>query len=102
MGQRPARYFRVRGPLERSDLPGLYARVCGLLGEHTGETVVCDAEGVRPDAVAVEALARLRLGATHHGCDVELRTDSLELVELIAFMGLTDAIRPVLRVEVER
>jgi ABC-type transporter Mla MlaB component len=100
MTQRPAAYFRVRGPLERSDLAGLYARVCALLGEHTGERVVCDAEEVVPDAVAVEALARLRLGAKHHGCDVELRTGSYELIELIAFIGLTDAIRPVLRVEV--
>jgi ABC-type transporter Mla MlaB component len=80
----------IAGPIERADLPGLYARVCRLLSTNAGKVIVCDVNGVRSDAVAVEALARLRLGAKRHGCRVRLRGASGELLELLAFMGLAN------------
>jgi ABC-type transporter Mla MlaB component len=82
--------FRVEGPISREDLPGLCDRICSLLGEHRPERAVCDCSTVPADAVTVEALSRLQLGARHHGCRVELANASPELVELVEFMGLTE------------
>ena len=82
----------IRGPLERSDLPGLYLRVCAALEANAGSVISCDVSGCTADAVAVEALARFQLGARRHGCIVRLRNASRELVELVAFMGLRDVL----------
>ena len=84
--------FAVRGPIARGELPGLCKRVCGLLEENAGGVVLCDAAGVEPDAVAVDALARLQVAARRHGCEVRLRNASAELLELVAFMGLEDVL----------
>ncbi len=91
----------IRGPLRRADLPSLYARVCQALGTRAGGVLVCDVAEVASDAVAVEALCRLQLGARHHRCQVRLRNASPALLEIVAFMGLDDVIAPEL-VEVER
>jgi len=82
----------IRGPLQRSDLPGLYARVCALFTANKGATLVCDVIEVAVDAVAVEALARLQLGARRHGCTVQLLSAPSELIDLVSFMGLQDVI----------
>ncbi|MDQ3669707.1 MAG: STAS domain-containing protein [Actinomycetota bacterium] len=84
--------FAVRGPITLEDLPGLCERVCALLEQNGPGVVVCDVAGVDPDAVTVDALARLQLGAQRHGCRVRLRHASYELLELVAFMGLTDVL----------
>jgi ABC-type transporter Mla MlaB component len=83
---------RIRGPLQRSDLPGLYARVCALLTANQGAAFVCDVSEVAIDAVAVEALARLQLGARRSGCTVRLVSAPRELIDLVSFMGLQDVI----------
>ena len=85
-------YARIRGPLERRDLPGLYARICGLLAAARGGTLVCDVREAPVDAVAVEALARLRLGARRHGCRVLIANAPQELGELVAFFGLEEVL----------
>jgi hypothetical protein len=48
--------------------------------------------GVEPDAVTVDALARLQLAAQRHGCQVRLRHASDELLQLVAFMGLAEVL----------
>jgi ABC-type transporter Mla MlaB component len=83
---------RIRGPLQRNDLPGLYARVCSLFTANPGATLVCDVTEVAIDAVAVEALARLQLGARRHGCTVRLLSAPRELIDLASFMGLGDVV----------
>ena len=82
----------IRGPLQRTDLPGLYTRVCALFTANPGATLACDVTEVAVDAVAVEALARLQLGARRHGCTVRLLSAPRELIELAAFMGLEDVV----------
>jgi ABC-type transporter Mla MlaB component len=82
--------FRVTGPIERSDLPGLCERVCALLQVNRGVVVLCDVQGVEADAVTVDALARLQLAARRYGCRVRLRRASNDLLDLVAFMGLSD------------
>jgi ABC-type transporter Mla MlaB component len=87
----------VQGPITRSDLPGITARVCSLLEASTADIAVCDVRGVEPDAVTVDALARLQLAARRHRCRVILRNASAELLDLVAFMGLEDVLAPMPR-----
>jgi hypothetical protein len=84
--------FAVRGPIARSDLPGLCDRVCELFGRTDPDIALCEVSTVEPDAVTVDALARLQLAARRFGCCVRLRNASDELVELVEFMGLTDVL----------
>ena len=86
-------HFAVRGPIERADLAGLSQRVCALFAENTNCVVECDVDGVPSDAVTVEALARLQLVARRSGCRVTLRNASVELLQLVAVMGLADVVR---------
>ena len=84
--------FAIWGPIACGDMPGLCARVCALL-EHTGASVaLCDVAGVAADAVTVDALARLQLAARRHRCLIRVRGASVQLRELIAFMGLEDVL----------
>ena len=78
----------IRGPIARRDLPGLCGRVCAVLAR-SGDVVVCDISEVEPDAVTVDALARLQLAAGRRNCRVELRNASGRLLELVELMGLT-------------
>ena len=84
--------FAVRAPMAREDLPGLCERVCGLLEESRCGLARCDVGGVEPDAVTVDALARLQLAARRHGCRVQLRNASAALLELVDFMGLREVL----------
>jgi ABC-type transporter Mla MlaB component len=84
--------FAVKGPIARSDLPGLCELLCELLERSRAEVVLCDVRGVEPDAVTVDALARLQLAARRCGCQVRLRRASDDLLELVAFMGLRDVL----------
>jgi ABC-type transporter Mla MlaB component len=84
--------FAVRGPIARSDLQGLCDRVCTVLTKSEAEIAFCDVAGLEPDAVTVEALARLQLGARRAGCQVRLQHASDELLRLVAFMGLDDVL----------
>ena len=87
----------VQGPIDRSDLPGLARRICALLEASTADLAVCDVRGVEPDAVTVDALARLQLAARRYRCRVTLRNASAELLDLVAFMGLEDVLAPTRR-----
>jgi ABC-type transporter Mla MlaB component len=78
----------IRAPLRREHLPGLFARTCELLATHRPQIVCCDVAGIEPDAVSVDALARLQLAARRSGCRVEFQGASPELRSLIDFMGL--------------
>ena len=81
--------FAIWGPIRREDLPGLCARVCALLDRSAAQLALCDVRGIDPDAVTVDALARLQLGAKRRGCTVLLRNASDDLRGLVALMGLT-------------
>jgi ABC-type transporter Mla MlaB component len=84
--------FALRGPIERTDLPGLCEQVCALLELSGADVAVCDVRGVEPDAVTADALGRLQLAAGRRGCQVRLRSASTELLDLLAFMGLSDVL----------
>jgi ABC-type transporter Mla MlaB component len=84
--------FTIQGPIARADLPGLCERVCALLRQRRPDVAYCDVDGVEPDAVTVDALARLQLAARRSACQVRLRGASEELRALVAFMGLAEVL----------
>ena len=84
--------FAIWGPIARDDLPGLTDRVCGLLRGSGAAVALCDVTGVEPDAVTVDALARLQLAAGRLGCTVRLRNATPGLRDLVALMGLRDVL----------
>ena len=92
MARSPIVQAQIRGPLARRDLPGLYARVCALLAEAAGGVLLCDISEVAIDAVAVEALARLQLGARRHRARVRINNPPDELHELLELFGLAGVI----------
>ena len=84
--------FAVWGPIARDDLHGLCERVCALLAATRPAVAFCDVRGVEPDAVTVDALARLQLAARRSGCQVRLRGASEPLLALVSFTGLADVL----------
>ncbi len=82
----------VRGPVLPQDVDRLCDRGRALVagGEVDGD-LVCDVRALtHPDAVAVDALARLRLTAGRSRRRLVLLHASAELVDLLDLMGLTD------------
>ncbi len=84
--------FEVQGPIARSDLPGLSARICSLLSESGPAIALCDVASVDADAVTIDALARLALAARRHRCRIMLIHVSPALHELLEFLGLSDVL----------
>ena len=84
----------VRGPIARPDLPGLCDRLRDRIAQQNATHVVCDVSGVAADAIAVDALARLRLAACGCRCSLSVEGWSEELQDLIAFVGLRDVLLP--------
>jgi ABC-type transporter Mla MlaB component len=83
----------IGGPLARADVPGLCERVRALLEDSDADPLLCDVSAlVEPDAVTVDALARLQLTARRLGRRIRLRGASPELQELLSFLGLEDVL----------
>ena len=83
----------MSGRIERAEIPGLCERVQVLLTLQAVDRLVCDVGAiVEPDAVTVDALARLQLTARRLGREVRIRHASRELQELLALMGLSDVV----------
>lgn len=82
----------LRGPIARDDIPKLCERVRLLLESRPG-SVVCDVAALaNPDAVVIEALARLQLTARGLGFRLSLVHACSELESLIALLGLSDVL----------
>ena len=90
----PAVALVIRGPIARGDLPGLSDRACEVLCAPGPAFVQCDVTGVEPDAVTVDALARLELAAKRHGRGIVLVGASLPLMLLVRLMGLDEVLKP--------
>jgi hypothetical protein len=82
----------IRAPLRREDLPGLFERTCELLAEKAPEVLLVEVAELAPDAVAVDALARLALAGRRSGCSVLLRGASPQLLLLVELIGLAVAL----------
>jgi anti-anti-sigma regulatory factor len=53
----------------------------------------CDVGGLPADAMTISVLARLQLAARRHGYEIRLCNASRELVDLVAFVGLSEVLR---------
>lgn len=85
--------FCVEGPIARSDVPGIVARLGALLENTDAAIVECRLSGVHASAEALETLARLRLVVCRHGCLMTVSGAPAELRELVEFAGLQDLLR---------
>lgn len=85
----------IDGSIEPADIPALCDRLRELIERAGAGRVVCDVGDLaQPDAVAVDALARLQLTARRCGLDVLLSRPSPRLIELLTMMGLRDVLPP--------
>ena len=97
--QRPARdpseiVIIIGGRLDRADAVRLGTHARALLEHGGAELLVCDVGAlIKPDAVVIDALCRMRLAARRLGCQLALRDASSHLGELLALVGLTDVMR---------
>jgi len=83
----------VGGPIDRSDLPRLERRFRTIAAVSPDGAIACDvSQLVRPDAAAVDTLARLQVLARRHGRTIRLINSSPELRQLLVCMGLVDAL----------
>lgn len=80
------------GPIARAELPRLCAHVRAGLESTARASVECDVCAAAPDAVTVDAIARLVLLARRHGQPFRLHGVSEELLDLIELMGLRAAL----------
>jgi hypothetical protein len=69
-----------------------FAWLRGLTGTHM-HAFVLDLSGAPPTAATVDGLARMALALKRRGRALRLTHASPELLELIAFMGLAEALR---------
>ncbi|MGH2721757.1 MAG: hypothetical protein ACRDJO_09150 [Actinomycetota bacterium] len=84
----------VGGPIAPADIPGLCARVPLLLGPAGAGLVVCDVSGLAPDAVTIDALARVQLTVRQLGGEIRLRNACDDLRGMVDLMGLHEALPP--------
>jgi hypothetical protein len=85
----------IDGPIERADIPDLERRVRSCLGGPGDGVVDCDVGlNVNADAVIVDVLARVQLLSGRLGRRFRLRQASDELLDLLAFVGLSDMLPP--------
>jgi ABC-type transporter Mla MlaB component len=90
--QRNNIHVLIGGSIGPADVGPLWERVRAGL-EDTDVVVVCDVAGlVDPDAVTVDALARLQLAARRFGRRVQLHHACGELKALLGLMGLADVL----------
>ena len=83
----------IGGSISHPDLSGLCRRARSLLEGSDATLVICDVGGlVEPDAVAVDALARLQVTAFRCGCRVRFRHASARLRGLLHLVGLNDVL----------
>jgi anti-anti-sigma regulatory factor len=83
----------IDAQIARADIPALCERVRDLLERTDANRLVCDVGAILdPDAVTVDALARVQLTARRLGCQVRLEHASPQLRGLMAFMGLSGVV----------
>jgi ABC-type transporter Mla MlaB component len=79
----------IAGPIRRVDIPHLCSHARRLLESGGADRLICDVGAlVDPDAVTIDALARLQLTAHRVGGQIGLRNASRELRQLLDFAGL--------------
>ncbi len=90
-GSAGASLLVLRGPITREGLEALCNHARVLLEGSDVDLVVCDIGALTdPDAVTIDALARLQLTARRLGRRIRFRDACGEVHRLVGFMGLDD------------
>jgi len=80
-------------PLAPDHIPGICDRACRLLEDSDDGVLRCDVGAlVEPDAVDVDALARVQLTTTRKGGRLLLMHVPPRLKDLLVFLGLAEVI----------
>jgi ABC-type transporter Mla MlaB component len=83
----------IGGNIVPADIPAFCRRAYALLEDCDRHVVICDVGAVvNPDAVVVDALARLQLIAKRLGGRITLLHAGSELQQLLCLMGLADVL----------
>ncbi|MCI0633615.1 MAG: STAS domain-containing protein [Actinobacteria bacterium] len=81
------------GPIARDDIPALCKRVHAIVDSCDADPVHCDVGGLdEPDALTVDALARLQLTALRLGRRLGFEDACGELRDLVELLGLADVL----------
>jgi ABC-type transporter Mla MlaB component len=80
------------GPIAREEIPGLCERVGSMLEGSGRGPVDCDVGALEPDAVTVDAMARMLLTARRLGHRVRFKDAPPELWGLLRLMGLDEVL----------
>ena len=84
----------LRPPIARDEIRGLCERAAELLRGTAARTIVCDVGAIAvPDAVVVDALARLQLTAVRHGAEIRVRHAARDLSDLLELTGLCQILK---------
>lgn len=80
------------GHITDADVEALQGAIIEIRRGRGCTTIVCDVGSIAspPGIDTVHALARLQLAAMRVGCRIRLRAASLQLQQLLGFMGLAD------------
>jgi ABC-type transporter Mla MlaB component len=85
--------FTIGAVIARAEIPALSERARRLMEGVDADRLICDVGAItNPDAVTVDALARLQLTARRLGRHVRLEHASPQLRELLAFVGLSEVL----------
>jgi len=82
----------INGAICPEDVPNLCETIGALLRCDGAGVVLVDVGGVRGDASAVDALARIALAAQRLGVRMMIRNATPELEALVRFVGVAEAL----------
>ncbi|HEY7280365.1 MAG TPA: STAS domain-containing protein [Actinomycetota bacterium] len=83
----------IAGPIAPDGIVPLCDRVRSVLRTRPHARVICDVGAIDdPDAVTVEALARMQLTALQLGGEIVLRDPCADLARLLDLCGLADVV----------
>ncbi len=85
--------LQMPAALAPADIRRLCNHVAELVARASPDVLICDLGLVaRPDAVTVDALARLQLVVTQVGCQLRIEHACRRLEELLDLLGLKDCV----------
>ena len=83
----------IAGSVEPADIAALCERARRVLVDVDTDPVICEANALRADLAAVDAVARVALTARRLDRGIELRDATPALRELLALAGLGEVVR---------
>ncbi len=90
--QQPTIVFAIDGAIRPEEVTEVCNAIGAMLRRSGAGSAIVDVESLRPDASAVDALARLALTARRLGMSLVLRNATAELAALLCFVGVAEVL----------